>query len=234
MSRRSRFARGCRRIGIGAAALGIVSLCAAPAQAATSTIDFVEIEDDEVTLVVSMDDLGAGESPDLDTVTVTFDGEPVAAEAESASDGAQRIRRTTVLALDTSDSMAVGGRFEEAQAAAQAFLDSVPDDVQVGLVTFDAQVRTLAEPTDDHEGLSETIDDLELARGTLLYDGLIEAVETAGNEGSRSVLLLSDGKNTNDTELEEATSAAKKSLSRSSHPRAGSARPRSRRTSRWR
>ena len=36
-------------------------------------------------------------------------------------------------------------------------------------------------------------------------------METAGKEGSRSVLLLSDGKNTNDTELEEATRAIKQS-----------------------
>ncbi len=56
------------------------------------------------------------------------------------------MQRTTVLAIDTSDSMAAGGRFEQAKAAAQAFLDSVPGDVRVGLVTFDDDVPSSRSP----------------------------------------------------------------------------------------
>ncbi len=211
VSARSRAATGLRRLGVAAAALVVPALLASPAQGATSNIDHVELEDEDVTLVVSMAQLRRGESPDLGTVTVTLDGESVPAEAESASEGSDKVQRTTMLALDTSDSMAAGGRFEQAKSAAQAFLESVPADVQVGLVTFDGKVRVVAEPSDDRDGLSEAIDDLELARGTLLYDGLIQAVKTAGADGARSVLLLSDGKNTNDTPLEKATRAAKKS-----------------------
>ena len=51
------------------------------------------------------------------------------------------IRRTAVLAIDTSNSMA-GERFEAAKAAASTFLDTVPDDVYVGIVTFDSDVET--------------------------------------------------------------------------------------------
>ncbi len=184
---------------------------ASPAHAATSSIDHVDSTDEGVNLVVSMAGLAPGESPDLGTVTVTMDGDPVPAQAESASEATEKVQRTTVLALDTSDSMAAGGRFRQAKAAAQAFLDAVPADVLVGLVTFDREVRVVQEPTTDTAALSRAIDGLELARGTLLYDGLIQATQAAGDEGSRSILLLSDGKNTNQTPLSRATRAARRS-----------------------
>jgi tight adherence protein B len=199
-----------RRVGPVLAAAALPLLVTTPVYAATSSIDYVEADDNGLSLVVSMDDL-KGEVPDLGTVTVTMDGEAVEAEAEAASDAAERVQRTTVLALDTSDSMAAGGRFEQAKAAAQAFLETVPSDVRVGLVTFDADVEVVQEPTTDTDALRQSIDRLELARGTLLYDGLIEAVRTAGADGSRSVLLLSDGKNTNDTPLGRVTRAARSS-----------------------
>jgi tight adherence protein B len=144
-------------------------------------------------------------------VTATLDGEPVAASAESLSTATDAIERTTVLALDVSDSMAQGGRFDQAKAAAKAFLANVPDDVNVGLVTFADDVKVVAEPTTDTDTLDKAIDGLTLSRQTSLYDGVIQAVKTAGTQGSRSVLLLSDGNNTNDTTLAAATAAATKS-----------------------
>ena len=210
MTRRAGFVGALRRVGPVLAGAALPLLVSTPAYGATSTIDYVEADEDGLSLVVSMDDLD-GEVPDLGTVTVTMDGEPVAADAETASKAGDQVQRTTVLALDTSDSMAAGGRFEQAKVAALAFLDSVPSDVRVGLVTFDADVEVVQEPTTDTALLSESIEELELARGTLLYDGLIQAVDTAGNEGSRSVLLLSDGKNTNDTPLGRVTKAARSS-----------------------
>ena len=210
MTRRAGFVGALRRVGPVLAGAALPLLVSTPAYAATSTIDYVEADEDGLSLVVSMDDMD-GEVPDLGTVTVTMDGEPVAAEAETASEAGDQVQRTTVLALDTSDSMAAGGRFEQAKVAAQAFLDSVPSDVRVGLVTFDADVEVVQEPTTDTASLSDAIDELELARGTLLYDGLIQAVDTAGKDGSRSILLLSDGKNTNDTPLARVTKAARSS-----------------------
>ncbi len=79
------------------------------------------------------------------------------------------------------------------------------------MVTFDDDVTVVQEPTTDTGDLSAAIDDLELARGTSLYDGLIEAVDTAGDSGSRSVLLLSDGKDTTNTPLSQATRAVRTS-----------------------
>ena len=42
---------------------------------------------------------------------------------------------------------------------------------------------------------------------THLYDGVLAAVDMAGTEGQRSVLVLSDGGDTSDTELDDVTKA---------------------------
>ncbi len=204
--------RTATRAVLAAGAAGVLlALSGAPALAATSSIDYVEPKDGGLRVVVSLDGLPAGATPDLATVTATVDGEPVAATAESLSTAKDKVDRTTVLALDVSDSMARGGRFDQAKAAAKAFLANVPEDVKVGLVTFADDVTVVEQPTTDTDQLDAAIDGLDLSRGTSLYDGVIQAVKTAGTSGSRNVLLLSDGNNTNDTTLSAATAAAKKS-----------------------
>ncbi len=193
------------------AAAGLILLSGAPALAVTSSIDYIEPKDQGLQVVVGLDDVPAGVSPDLGTVSATLDGEPVQATAESLSDASDEVQRTTVLALDVSDSMAKGGRFAQAKAAAKAFLANVPDDVRVGLVTFAGDVTVVEQPTTDTDKLDEAIDGLRLSLGTSLYDGVIEAVKAAGADGSRNVLLLSDGKDTTKTPLSAATAAATKS-----------------------
>jgi tight adherence protein B len=138
---------------------------------------------------------------------VEVDGETVDATASVAGTAAQnQVRRTTILAIDTSDSMK-GARFTAARSAAGSFLDSVPDDVNVGIVTFDADVRTALAPTTDRDAARDVIGKLGLARGTRLYDGVLTAIKESGDEGQRSILVLSDGANTNKTPLTDVTKA---------------------------
>lgn len=167
-----------------------------------AVISHVEASDGALSVLVSVP---PGKSVDLTGVTLTVDGAEAKATAAAAGDD-QTIRRTTVLAIDTSDSMA-GARFAAAREAATTYLTSVPDDVEVGIVTFDGRVQTLLEPTTDRAAATEVVADLELARGTLLYDGVLAAVEQVGTEGQRTILLLSDGKNTNSTPLADVTRA---------------------------
>ena len=184
-----------------AAAVGVL-LTPSPASAATGNIDHVEPAGAELKIVVSLADVPAGDSPDLDTVTVSFDGQVVPAKAQPLSDADEELRRTTVLAMDVSRSMA-GQKFEEAKAAADAFLDEVPDDVHVGLVTFADEVTVAHEPTRDLDSLRSALDALELTTQTRLYDGVLGAVEASGSEGARSILVLSDGRDTSDTSLDQ-------------------------------
>ena len=209
MSLRSFTLRGPAVAAAAAAICGSV-LVAAPASAASGNIDHVEPDGNKLQMVVSLSDVPEGDSVDLETVTVSFDGEPVPATAESLSESGAELRRTTVLALDVSNSME-GEKFEEAKAAADAFLDEVPEDVFVGLVTFADDVTVAHEPSKDLDSVRSVIDSLELAPKTRLYDGLLGAVDAIGQDGARNIIVLSDGRDTSDTALEDVTAAVKES-----------------------
>ena len=186
------------------ACCAVLSPTQARAADAPATISHVEAHDGTVDLLVSVP---AGARVDLGSVGVTVDGKAADATASLAgSSSAATIRRTTVLAMDTSESMK-GPRFAAARAAAKSYLASVPADVEVGIVTFDGAVHTVLAPTTDRAAAGTVVDGLRLAHGTVLYDGIKAAVKELGTEGQRTVLLLSDGKNTNATPLSSVTSA---------------------------
>ena len=188
-------------------ALAAVAGAQVPATAQDTTggggraqISYAEPRGDGVDLLVSVP---AGTTLDLDGVGVDIAGTDVAAEASPAGDAASGggLARTAVLAVDVSDSMA-GERFAAAQDAARTFLDSAPDDVAVGVVTFAGDVAVALEPTTDRSAATEVVDGLDLSRGTLLHEGVSTAVELAGADGQRSVLVLSDGADTSGTPVE--------------------------------
>ncbi|MDO9458444.1 type II secretion system F family protein [Nocardioides sp.] len=156
-------------------------------------------------LVVSVD-VPADADVDLDGVSASVNGTSYDATAARIADGTSRVQRTTVLAIDTSNSMA-GPRFEAAKLAATTFLDNVPADVAVGIVSFASEVRTDLEPTTDRDAARAVVAGLELSRQTLLYDGVLRAVELTGTEGQRAVLVLSDGADTGTTPLTDVTAA---------------------------
>ena len=186
-------------------ALFLLLTCSAPASAAEeaeASVAHVEPTDDGVQILVSVP---SGTEVDLDEVTATIDGEDVSAEAALATSTTE-VKRTAVLAIDVSKSMS-GERFEAAKSAALTFLDTVPDDVYVGIVTFASDVTGAVVPTQDREEARAVIDELELTPQTHLYDGVLAAVDMAGTEGQRSVLVLSDGGDTSDTELDDVTKA---------------------------
>jgi tight adherence protein B len=54
------------------------------------------------------------------------------------------------------------------------------------------------------------VKNLTLSYGTHLYDGLVTATRTSGSSGPRSVLVLSDGRDTSQTTMATATDAIKK------------------------
>jgi len=169
-----------------------------------TSIAHVEVAGDVLRVLVSVP---PGVDVDLGGVTGKLDGDKLDATATSTGTDTT-VQRTTVLAMDTSDSMARNGRFEAAKAAALTFLASVPDDIAVGIVTFDGEVATALEPTTDRAAAEAVVDGLALSKGTLLYDGILAAVDVAGIDGQRSILVLSDGADTGKTTaLADVTSA---------------------------
>jgi tight adherence protein B len=175
-----------------------------------AVIDHAAPTGDSVRLLVSVP---GSEAVDLEGVQVTIGDRKVGARAAAAS-ASSDVERTTVLAIDTSRSMA-GTRIAEAKKAATAYLDTVPANVLVGVLTFDDAVTVEVPPGLDRDAARTAVSKVRLTRETALYDGVLGALKAAGpggeDAGQRKVLVLSDGKDTTDTSLGQVVEAIEKS-----------------------
>jgi tight adherence protein B len=183
---------------------------AGPASAAPSG-RIVQISSGEgtVDLVFTANELPAGQSLDPATVRVDVDGVEVPATAKPLGGADRPVTRTAVLVMDVSGSMA-GSGLAGAKRAARAFLAAIPADVRVGLVTFADAARVAVPPTIDRGAVATAVQRLEADGSTALYDGAILGVATAGKDGLRTVLLLSDGADEGSTAKLPAAVAAVK------------------------
>jgi Ca-activated chloride channel family protein len=123
-----------------------------------------------------------------------------------------RDEATIVLAIDTSRSMAAQdvepNRFQAAKDAALAFLDKVPDNYSVGIVSFSTSADPVLPPTTDREAAKTALDELRLGTGTAIGAAITRSVDLAldqpggrrrppaGQRSPAAVLLLSDGAQT--------------------------------------
>jgi Ca-activated chloride channel family protein len=131
-----------------------------------------------------------------------------------------RERATIVVALDTSASMQATDvspdRFRAAKESAKAFIDRLPKQFNVGLVSFNAVASVVATPTQDHDAVRDAVDGLGLAGGTAIGEAVIASLNAISNvPGDDSdkppparVVLLSDGGNTIGRPLGDAATAA--------------------------
>lgn len=133
-------------------------------------------------------------------------------------------RATVVLAIDTSLSMEATdvrpNRLEAAQEAAFSFIDGLPQQINVGLVTFDGVARVRVTPTTDRQPVLAAIEGLELgpatAIGEAIFAGLdaIEAAplaDAAGEPIPATMVVMTDGKTTvgrPDTDAADAAAEA--------------------------
>ena len=194
--------RGRLVLALAAASLAVAGPAVATTTADEASIGYVERTDDGLQILV---DVPPDATVDVDDVSVTVDG--IEAQATAApADSTTSVKRTAVLAMDTSNSMS-GQRFEAAQTAAYTFLDTVPEDVYVGIVTFDSDVTEDLSPSLDRDQAREVVEGLDLSQQTRLYDGVQQGLDMAGTDGQRQLLVLSDGADTSDTGL-GATSEA--------------------------
>jgi Ca-activated chloride channel family protein len=136
---------------------------------------------------------------------------------------APREQSDVILVLDVSGSMSANdlqpSRMDAAQQAARTFVESLPDHVRVGLVSF-SNVTSLEAPlTRDHSVVLQAIDGLRADGGAAIGDGLAQALDHLAQqptdvEGERApaqVVLLSNGESSAGIEpavaAEQATNA---------------------------
>jgi Ca-activated chloride channel homolog len=124
-----------------------------------------------------------------------------------------RNEATIVLAIDTSRSMAATdtepSRFDAARAAAQKFVDEVPEEYRVGIVSFATSADPVLPPTTDREAARVALRELRLGSGTAIGTAVTRAVDVSlgrdeeeeaprqtGERSPAAVLMFSDGAQT--------------------------------------
>jgi Ca-activated chloride channel homolog len=149
-----------------------------------------------------------------------------------------RDRALIVLAIDVSNSMAATDveptRLAAAEAAAAAFLDDIPERLNIALVAFSGNAQVLLPPTTDHATVRDAVQSLRLGPRTAIGEAvftsldvieLAQAEREADGEPSTTttvpegdtaedekppavVVLMSDGQTTTGRSDEEAAQAA--------------------------
>jgi Ca-activated chloride channel family protein len=115
-----------------------------------------------------------------------------------------RDQATIMLVMDSSRSMlhndVAPTRLDAAKKAADAFLEQLPERVQVGLITFAGAPSVEALPTTDKEVIRTALRNAPVRQGTAVGDALVRALQAsrprnAVNEERppTAVLLLTDG-----------------------------------------
>jgi len=130
-------------------------------------------------------------------------------------------RTTVMLAIDTSLSMAAEdvapNRLEAAQEAANAFVEQLPEDLNVGLVSFAGTAQLLVPPTQDRQAVTTAINGLELDKATAIGDAVRlsldviadQAVGVENGTPEAAIVLISDGETTVGLPTAEAIPLAK-------------------------
>lgn len=113
---------------------------------------------------------------------------------------------TVILAIDSSESMSRADvaptRLEAAVAAAEVFLEGLPAELRVGLVSFAGEPQALVPPTTERGEVLGALGALPRGEGTVIGDALdasldaIESEQEENGEAPAAIVLLSDGRDT--------------------------------------
>ena len=114
---------------------------------------------------------------------------------------------TVVLAIDTSRSMVAEdvppSRLAVAKEAVARFLENLPEDYRIGMVSFAQSAQTVLPATANRDAALAALRSLRTGDGTALGEGIARALQVAqrvpaeqGKKPPASVLVLSDGAQT--------------------------------------
>ncbi|HEY8458432.1 MAG TPA: VWA domain-containing protein [Actinopolymorphaceae bacterium] len=135
-----------------------------------------------------------------------------------------RERATIVVTIDVSISMRADDveptRLEAAQEAAKGFVETLPDQFNVALVSFAGTANILVPPTTDRSALIRAIDGLELAESTATGEAIFTSLDALkqvppdpdhpNDPAPARIVLLSDGFRNIGRPVEEGIAAAQR------------------------
>ncbi len=125
-------------------------------------------------------------------------------------------QKTIVLVVDVSLSMAATdvkpNRMVAAQAAARAFLQELPKNVIVAIVTFAGSVQVVQPATLNRNDLMAAIDRFQLQRGTAIGSGIVVALAELFPDEGIDLGEMTYGKRLGGVSLDEKPKGAKKEV----------------------
>jgi Ca-activated chloride channel homolog len=111
--------------------------------------------------------------------------------------------RTIMLAMDVSGSMRAEdvkpNRLVASQEAAKAFVNNLPREVRVGVVSFAGTAAVVQAPTDSRDDVIKAIDRFQLQRGTATGSGIILSLATLFPDDGIEIQHVTGQKNFPDT-----------------------------------
>lgn len=198
---------------IAALVSGVMSMN--PASAADPwKVSAVDVADGTVSLTVNGPPGAEVTAPE--SIVVTADGQALksSVDAESPPTDAATGRRTAYLVVDVSGSMA-GAGITAARQAASDYAKAIPDDVELGLITFSETVKVAVVASTNHRLAPDALNDVTPEGDTALYDAVRSAVkegQKVSGADEQRLLILSDGSDTSSTSsLREAAAALQRS-----------------------
>jgi len=117
-------------------------------------------------------------------------------------------RATIMLAIDTSLSMQAEdvspSRIDGAKEAATTFLEEVPPEINIGLVSFNGIANVRVPPTTNRAAVRSAIQGLELGEATAIGEAIFASIESLesfviefdGDAPPARIVLMSDGETT--------------------------------------
>ena len=131
-----------------------------------------------------------------------------------------REQATVVLAVDTSLSMEATDvspdRITAARTSAAEFVEGLPEQFAVGLVSFSGSAAVVVPPTQDHGTVRDAVRALALGPSTAIGEAVFAALDAVravqpvdGDAAPARIVLLTDGTNTVGRSLDAAAEAAR-------------------------
>ncbi len=123
---------------------------------------------------------------------------------------------TIILAMDVSLSMRATdvkpNRLVAAQEAAKAFLQELPPDIKVGIVTFAGSTQLVQAPTLNRENLVAAIDRFQMQRGTAVGNAIVVSLATLFPDEGIDLGEMTFGSPSRGKSLDDKNKPAKKEI----------------------
>ena len=97
--------------------------------------------------------------------------------------------------IDTSGSMR-GNKIEGVKIAVKTIIESIPSEIEVGVITFSGKAKVLVPLTTDRQVLLSAISNMQASGQTAIFDAIKLGIESMQSIAGSRIILLTDGEDT--------------------------------------